>query len=55
MFGFALEIVGHDACQMRLCLVQWTGFARGGLHVVDCDTWTSWKIDALLAFDTIRA
>lgn len=25
-------------------LVQWTGFARGGLHVVDCDVWTSWII-----------
>ena len=25
-------------------LVQWTRFAHGGLHVVDCDAWRSWDI-----------
>ena len=24
--------------------VQWTRFAHGGLHVVDCDAWRSWDI-----------
>lgn len=28
---------------------------RSGLHLVDCNTWKSWSLRSLLAFDTIRA
>ena len=45
MPGSALEIVGRvDVPGAPFFLVHWTGFARGGLHVVDCDAWKNWNI-----------